>query len=824
MAYFSRFTQRAQNALVTAQVEATSMGRSYIGTEHLLLGILANPGAAASIFGDITYDAARNVILELLGMGTSSTNVETMSYSPRTKRVLELAARKAHALKQEFIGTEHILIALMSEREGVAAHVLEKLGLNLRVAREELIRSISQSGQGAPNTAESSDDASHKDTPMLNQYTRDLTKAAQAGELDPVIGRAQEIERIVQILSRRTKNNPVLIGEPGVGKSAIAEGLAQLIIEGSIPGILRDRRVVALDLPGMVAGTKFRGEFEERLKKTMAEIRSCGNIILFIDELHTIVGAGGAEGAIDAASILKPLLARGEMQCIGATTLSEYHKHIEKDAALARRFQPVIVGEPTREEAISILLGLRDRYEAHHGVRITEEAIRAAVTLSDRYLSDRFLPDKAIDLVDEAASRVRIQSFTAPPEMKEQQARIADLGKETEEAVAHEDFEKAARLRDARKKLSDDMTRRQTDWENQCNAQKQPVTAEDIAQVVSLWTGVPVTRMTQDETTRLLQLETILHQRVVGQEEAVRAVSRAVRRARAGLKDPRRPIGSFLFLGPTGVGKTELCKALAEALFGEEDSLIRMDMSEYMEKHTVSRLFGAPPGYVGYGEGGQLTEKVRRKPYAVVLFDEIEKAHPDVLNTLLQILEDGRMTDGEGRTIDFKNTVIVMTSNVGADLIRRQKSLGFGSTNQSPEKDYAAMRDTVLEEVRRTLRPEFINRIDETIVFHALTQENIESIARLLLDSLSNRLQERDLVLTADEQAIRLLAREGFDPQLGARPLRRAIQRMVEYALSEELLSGQIHLGSRVHMTTDAQGDALAFQELPKTPLLEEPC
>ena len=804
MAFFSRFTERAQRALIAAQREAAGMGRNYVGTEHLLLGVLADPGAASSALESITLDAARKEIIDLLGMGEGTAGLKAMSYTPRTKKVLELAAREARDLKQNYVGTEHLLLALMREREGVAAHVLIKMGLDLNKAREELLRTL---GAGSEEYIQADGRVEPKETPMLDQYARDLNKAAQAGELDPVIGRAKEIERIVQILSRRTKNNPVLIGEPGVGKSAIADGLAQLIVEGSIPEILRGRRVVALDLPGMLAGTKYRGEFEERLKNTMAEIRECGNIILFIDELHTIVGAGAAEGAIDAANILKPLLARGEMQCIGATTLSEYHKHIEKDAALARRSQPAMVGEPTKDEAAAILMG--SAFSLSCGVPL----IRAAVQLSDRYISDRFLPDKAIDLVDEAASHVRIKAFTAPPDMKNLEARLEDLGKETEEAVAHEDFEKAARLRDEKKKLLASMRETRTDWEKRRDEKVELVTEEDIAQVVSGWTGVPVTRMTEDEAERLLHLEDILHKRVIGQDEAVKAVARAVRRARAGLKDPHRPIGSFIFLGPTGVGKTELCKALGEALFGDEDSLIRIDMSEYMEKYSVSRMFGAPPGYVGYEEGGQLTEKVRRKPYAVILFDEVEKAHPDVFNTLLQILEDGRMTDGQGRVVDFKNTVIVMTSNAGASLIRRQRSLGFGAGADDAERSYEAMKDSIMDEVRRAFRPEFLNRVDEIIVFHALEQPDIERIAELMLTSVAGRLAERDFRLEYDQDAVRFLAEAGYDLKYGARPLRRAIQRMVEDALSEEILAGSIKLGGTVRMGVDHEGHRLTFTQ-----------
>ncbi len=808
MAYFAKFTERGQRALLTAQREAAQLGRTYVGTEHLLLGVLSDPGAASVILKGITLDAAREEIIQILGRGDDDSPVRTMVYTPRTKKVLEQSVREARDLKQNYVGTEHILLALMREREGVAAHVMIKMGMDLSKAREELLRALSGGEENASGAA-----SQEQDTPALDQFSRDLTKAAQAGELDPVIGRAREIERIVQILSRRTKNNPVLIGEPGVGKSAIVEGLAQLIVEGSIPEILRGKRVVSLDLAGMLAGAKYRGEFEERLKNAMAEIRKSGNVILFIDELHTIVGAGASEGAIDAANILKPLLARGEMQCIGATTLKEYHKYIEKDSALERRFQPVNVGEPTREESVEILRGLRDRYEAHHRVHITDEAIIAAVNLSDRYISDRFLPDKAIDLIDEAASRVRIKAFTAPPDMKEQEARLEVLNKETEEAVAHEDFEKAANLRDQKKQLQNEMTERRKEWEQKRNSKVETVGEEEVAEIVSSWTGIPVKRMTESEAERLLHLEDILHRRVIGQDEAVKAVSKAVRRARAGLKDPNRPIGSFIFLGPTGVGKTELCKALGEALFGDEDSLIRIDMSEYMEKHSVSRMIGSPPGYVGYEEGGQLTEKVRRKPYAVILFDEVEKAHPDVFNVLLQILEDGRLTDGQGRVVDFKNTVVVMTSNAGAHTIKKQRSMGFGSS-ASDEKSYEAMRENIMDEVKRIFRPEFLNRVDEIIVFHALEQDEIDRIAKLMLSNVQKRLRERDIDLEVDDSAIKLLSAAGYDLQYGARPLRRAIQRMVEDALSEEILDGKVKLGDRVSMS--AQDGKLVFTPLPR--------
>ena len=808
MAFFSRFTERAQRALVASQQEAAGLGRNYVGTEHLLLGVLSDPGSASAVLSGLTIDAVRTEVLELLGRGDSTQPIKAMSYTPRTKKVLEQSGREARDLKQNYVGTEHLLLALMREREGVAAHILVKMGIDLDKAREELLKLI---GNEEGPKAESADE----DTPVLNQFARDLTRAARAGELDPVIGRVTEIERIVQILSRRTKNNPVLIGEPGVGKSAIVEGLAQLITEGNIPEILRGKRVLSLDLAGMIAGAKYRGEFEERMKNAMAEIRKAGNVILFIDELHTLVGAGAAEGAIDAANILKPLLARGEMQLVGATTLSEYRKHIEKDAALERRFQTVVVGEPNKDEAIAIMMGLRDRYEAHHRVRITDEALKAAVSLSDRYIPDRFLPDKAIDLVDEAASRVRIQAFTAPPDMKEQESKLEALNKETEEAVAHEDFEKAASLRDEKKQLQNEMNERRKQWEKKREEKVLTVGEEEVAQIVSAWTGIPVTRMTEGEAERLLNLENILHDRVVGQDEAVAAVARAVRRARAGLKDPGRPIGSFIFLGPTGVGKTELCKALGEALFGDENSMIRIDMSEYMEKHSVSRMIGSPPGYVGHEEGGQLTEKVRRKPYSVVLFDEVEKAHPDVFNALLQILEDGRLTDGQGRVVDFKNTVIVMTSNAGAHALKKQRTLGFGSSI-GEAKGYEVMKEGIMDEVKKIFRPEFLNRVDEIIVFRELKEEEIVQIARLMLGQVARRLKERGIELVASEDAVNLLSTSGFDAQYGARPLRRAIQRMVEDALSEEILSGRIALDSRVAVGVD--GDKLTFKQLEHAP------
>ena len=792
MAIYAQFSDRGQRALRAAQMEAAKLGRSYVGTEHLLLGVLSEPGAAALVLRGITLDAVRSEIIQILGRGEENNEGKQMVYTPRTRKVLEQSVREARELKQNYVSTEHLLLALMREREGVAAHVLIKMGVDLVKARSELLGILS----GSEESGASRDEA-NTDTPLLDQYSRDLTKAARHGELDPVIGREQEVERIIQILSRRRKNNPVLIGEPGVGKSSIVEGLAQRICEGLIPELLRGKRVVSLDLASMLAGAKYRGEFVERLKNVLSEIQKTGNILLFIDELHTICGAGASEGALDAANILKPLLARGELQCIGATTLNEYKKRIEKDAALERRFQPVQVGEPDEAESLAILQGLRDRYEAHHHVQITDEALKAAVHLSSRYISDRFLPDKAIDLMDEAASRVRIQTFTAPPDMKELQEKLEALNLNTQNAVDAEDFELAARLRDEKIELQNQMNERREEWERQMNERVESVTEEDIATIVSMWTGVPVARMTQGEAERMIHLEQTLHQRVVGQEEAVHSVAKAIRRARAGLKDPNRPIGSFIFLGPTGVGKTELCKALGQALFGEEDSVIRIDMSEYMEKHSVSRMIGSPPGYVGYDEGGQLTERVRRKPYSIILLDEVEKAHPDVFNLLLQILEDGRLTDGQGRVVDFKNTVIVMTSNAGAHTIKKQRTMGFGGTEDS-EKSYNTMKDNIMDEVRQIFRPEFLNRIDEIIVFHALTEAEIVEIAGLMMKEIGKRLDEQGIRLRVEPEVLSYIAEHGTDLQYGARPLRRAIQRMVEDALSEELLLGNIQLGDEV--------------------------
>lgn len=808
---FDRFTERAKRALAGAEQSARELSHDYVGTEHILLGLMHEPGVILEkILQGIDYHKVMEYILRMIGRGEGN---ELRGYTPRSKKILEAAILEARALNHNYVGTEHLWLSLMREREGVAARVLDDMGIDLLKAREQLLAQLSEEGESG-GEGPAGQGGTGRNTKTLDQFGRDLTKAAENGELDPVIGRSGEVERVIQILSRRTKNNPVLIGEPGVGKSAIAEGLAQMIASGNMPENLRGKRVFSLDLASLVAGSKYRGEFEERLKNALSEMKKAGNVILFIDELHTLVGAGGAEGAMDAANILKPALARGELQCVGATTLDEYRKHIEKDAALERRFQPVKVGEPSAEETIEILRGLRDRYEAHHKVRITDEAIEAAVTLANRYISDRFLPDKAIDLVDEAASRVRIQSYTTPLDMKETQAKLDAILKEKEEAVQHQDFEQAARMRDQEREVRAEMDAKRKEWEDHRSAVRQTVGEAEITQIVAAWTGIPVVQLTEDESQRLLKLEDMLHQRVVGQEEAVGAVSRAIRRARAGLKDPKRPIGSFIFLGPTGVGKTELCRALGEAMFGDENAMIRIDMSEYMEKHAVSRLVGPPPGYVGYDEGGQLTEKVRRKPYSVILFDEVEKAHPDVFNILLQILEDGRLTDAQGRVVDFKNTVVVMTSNAGAHALNNQRRMGFGDSAAGAveqARTYEKMKETIMGEVKTLFRPEFINRVDEIIVFHALEQVHIDEIAKLMLDQVIKRLAERDVHLTVSDEVLQYLAKEGFDPQYGARPLRRAIQRMVEDALSEEILASRIALGDRVK--GELQEDRLVFQK-----------
>ncbi|HYE82985.1 MAG TPA: ATP-dependent Clp protease ATP-binding subunit [Clostridia bacterium] len=809
MGVFDRFTERAQKVMVYSQEEAIRLNHSYIGTEHILLGLIREgEGIAAQVLRNkgVALDAFRQQVENVIGKGEQAVE-QVMGYTPRTKTVLELSVDEARNLGHSYIGTEHLLLALIREGEGVAAQILAGLGLNFDNVRQEVMSLLNdERGKGKSTAAQ----AKGSNTPALNQFGRDLTEMAREGKLDPIIGREKEIERVIQILSRRTKNNPVLIGDPGVGKTAIAEGLAQKIIESNIPEILKGKRVITLDLSSMVAGSKYRGEFEERLKNVMNEIREAKNIILFIDEMHTIIGAGGAEGAIDASNILKPALARGEIQAIGATTLDEYRKHVEKDPALERRFQPVTVGEPTKEEALLILEGLRDKYEAHHKVKITDDAIKAAVELSDRYIADRFLPDKAIDLVDEAASKVRIKIFTAPPDLKKLEDGIAALDKEKAEAISLQNYEQAAQIRDSIQSLKQQLEDSKKNWNDKATSKDSVVTDEDIATIVSSWTGIPVTKLAEEESKRLLNLESILHKRVIGQEEAVLAVSKAIRRARVGLKDPKRPVGSFIFLGPTGVGKTELSKALAEALFGDENAVIRVDMSEYMEKHTVSKLIGSPPGYVGYEEGGQLTEKVRRKPYSVILLDEIEKAHPDVFNVLLQILDDGRLTDGKGRTVDFKNTVVIMTSNVGVSTIKKQAVLGFATSTNEREDAYEKMKGNVMEELKRTFRPEFLNRVDEIIVFHQLAEEHLKQIVEMMLRSLMDRINEMNISVEVTDKAKELLVDKGYDQAYGARPLRRAIQKMVEDQLSEEMLKGDIKPGSDVLI--DEENDKLIFK------------
>jgi ATP-dependent Clp protease ATP-binding subunit ClpC len=788
---FNRFTPRAQKVLQFAQEEAIRWKHEAIGTEHILLGLIREGGgiAAKALEAiDITPQMIEEGIEELVGKGTENVG-PIVHYTPRAKKVIELSVDESRKLGHAYIGTEHLLLALIREGEGVAARVLANTGVSINKARQQVLLLLGNN----ENTPSGTSTSPQVSTPTLDGLARDLTAVAREGSLDPVIGRSKEITRVVEVLSRRTKNNPVLIGEPGVGKTAIAEGLAQQIINNEVPETLRDKRVMTLDMGTVVAGTKYRGEFEDRLKKVMDEIRQAGNIILFIDELHTLIGAGGAEGAIDASNILKPSLARGELQCIGATTLDEYRKYIEKDAALERRFQPIQVDEPSVDETIQIIKGLRDRYEAHHRVKITDDAVEAAAKLSDRYISDRFLPDKAIDLIDEAGSKVRLRSFTMPPNLKELEEKLETVRNDKNAAVQRQEFEKAAALRDNEQKLKEELEQTKKAWKDKQGSAESEVTVEDIALVVSMWTGIPVNKIAQEESAKLLNLEEELHKRVVGQSEAVEAISRAIRRARAGLKDPKRPIGSFIFLGPTGVGKTELARALAETMFGDENAMIRVDMSEYMEKHSTSRLVGSPPGYVGFDDGGQLTEKVRRKPYSVVLFDEIEKAHPDVFNILLQVLEDGRLTDSKGRTVDFRNTVVIMTSNVGADAIRYQKSVGFATGDAaSKHKD---MKGTMLDELKKAFRPEFLNRIDEMIVFHSLEKEHLKEIVSYMAQTLTKRLQEQNIELQLTPAALEKIAEEGYDPQYGARPLRRAIQKHVEDKLSEELLKGTVLTG-----------------------------
>ncbi len=803
---FNGFTENANKAMNYAIENAQALGHTYIGTEHILLGLLQEETGVAYVVlanAGITFEAIEKNIRTKIGVGSQS-KLTPDDFTPRGKRVLQKSVMISVNMGNNYVGTEHILIALLEDSESYAVRMITDTG----VRAEEIVDGIkSQLQSGAENQnglpfSGGKSSVGNTKTETLDKFGVDLTAKARKGEIDPVIGRKDEIERVIQILSRRTKNNPCLIGEPGVGKTAVAEGLAVKIANNEVPDLLQGKRVVSLDLTGMVAGTKYRGDFEDRIKNAIDEVKNAGNVILFIDELHTIVGTGSAEGSSDAANILKPSLARGDFQVIGATTLNEYRKYIEKDAALERRFQPVNVGEPSEEETVEILKGLRDRYEAHHKVKITDEAIFAAVKLSARYINDRFLPDKAIDLVDESASRVRLQNHTEPPEIKTLEKELARLEKEKSSAINSQNFEQAAKLRDEEKSVKERYEKLKEEWKSERGASVNKVTEQDIAQVVSLWTGVPVAQLTEEESQRLLKLEDILHKRLIGQNEAVSSVAKAIRRGRVGLKDPKRPTGSFIFLGPTGVGKTELCKALAEAMFGNENHIIRLDMSEYMEKHTVSKLVGSPPGYVGYDEGGQLTEKVRRNPYSVILFDEIEKAHPDVFNILLQILDDGRLTDSQGRHIDFRNTVIIMTSNVGARYITNQsaKEFGFAFSDESKkqENEFEKIKETVMGELKNTFRPEFLNRIDDIIVFQKLTDSEIEQIAKLMLNALTKRLADIEIRVTFTENAVKEIAKKGFDPVYGARPLRRAINTYIEDRISEEILQKNIQAGDSV--------------------------
>jgi ATP-dependent Clp protease ATP-binding subunit ClpC len=794
---FERFTDRARRVVVLAQEEARMLNHNYIGTEHILLGLIhEGEGVAAKALESlgISLDAVRQQVEEIIGQGQQAPSGH-IPFTPRAKKVLELSLREALQLGHNYIGTEHILLGLIREGEGVAAQVLVKLGADLNKVRQQVIQLLN--GYQSKEPAGTASEAAPSTSLVLDQFGRNLTQAAREGKLDPVIGREKEIERLMQVLSRRTKNNPVLIGEPGVGKTAVVEGLAQAIVKGEVPETLKDKQLYTLDLGSLVAGSRYRGDFEERLKKVLKEIRTRGDIIMFIDEIHTLVGAGAAEGAIDAASILKPMLARGELQTIGATTLDEYRKHLEKDAALERRFQPVQVGEPTVAHTIEILKGLRDRYEAHHRVSITDSALVAAAGLADRYISDRFLPDKAIDLIDEAGSRMRIRRMTAPPDLREFDERIADVRREKESAIDAQDFEKAAALRDKEKTLQADKGKREQEWKAGDLDVVAEVDDEQIAEVLAAWTGIPVFKLTEEETSRLLRMEDELHKRVIGQEQAIKAVSQAIRRTRAGLKDPKRPGGSFIFAGPSGVGKTELSKTLAEFLFGDADALIQLDMSEFHDRYTVSRLVGAPPGYVGYDEGGQLTEKVRRKPFSVVLFDEVEKAHPDVFNTLLQVLEDGRLTDGQGRIVDFKNTVLILTTNLGTRDVSKSVSFGLQAANDT-QSNYERMKNKVNDELKQHFRPEFLNRIDDIIVFHQLSELEIVSIVDLMVARVDTQLRNKDMGLELTTEAKELLAKKGYDPVLGARPLRRTIQREIEDTLSEKILFGELLPGQIV--------------------------
>ena len=804
---FSNFTEKSRESLRHAHDAACEMGHGYVGSEHLLLGLIREgSGVAAKALksAGITEEMVENKIKETIGTSQPINMQTELSLTPRSKRILEIAAMEARRLGHNYIGTEHILIAIIRDGDGVAAQILASSGLNLGEFYAKTLNSIDNESLSPNSASQKAAAGGDKRTPTLNKFGRDLTASAKEGKFDPVIGRDKEIERIIQILSRRTKNNPCLIGEPGVGKTAVVEGLAQKIASGDVPEILKNKRLVTVDLSSMVAGAKYRGEFEERLKKAVEEVINAANVILFIDEIHTIVGAGSAEGAIDASNILKPSLARGELQLIGATTLNEYKKYIEKDAALERRFQPVMVGEPSIEETCAILSGLRDKYEAHHGVKITDEALEAAAKLSSRYITDRFLPDKAIDLIDEAASKKKLSTLTEPENLKNLETQLEEIAKDKQEAITAQDFEKAAQLRDKEKELNEQAKKEKENWKEVSTSNELTVTAEDIGDIISSWTNIPVKKLAQEESEKLKNLETILHSRVIGQDEAVTAVAKAIRRGRAGLKDPKRPIGSFLFLGPTGVGKTELSKALADTMFGTEDAMIRVDMSEYMEKHSVSKFIGSPPGYVGFEEGGQLTEKIRKHPYSVILFDEIEKAHPDVFNIMLQILDDGILTDAQGRRVDFRNTVIIMTSNLGAkNILNTASKLGFASQENNGSAEDDNIKEKVMEEVKRAFKPEFLNRIDEIIVFKRLTEEDIKKIASLMLENLKKRLLSNDISAEFTDDAITLIAKNGFDPVYGARPLRRAIQNSIEDMLSEEIIDGKVKSGDKI--TVSAQ-------------------
>ena len=806
-----KFTNRAQKAIEIANEIALELGHNYIGTEHILYGLSEEgSGVASKVLANenISSNDILTKIEEVIGREDSID--EAIGFTPRTKRVLENSFLEAKKLGYNYIGTEHLLIGLLKEGDSIAARILLDLNVNIPKLYNETIKALSEQGEEEKSNNgknKSSKKGSFNQTQTLNQFGQDLTKKAEDGKLDPVIGRKNEIERVIQILSRRTKNNPCLIGEPGVGKTAVVEGLAQKIVSGDVPEILKDKRLVTVDISSMVAGAKYRGDFEERIKKALNEVKKAGDVILFIDEIHTIVGAGAADGAIDAANILKPLLARGEIQLIGATTLEEYRKYIEKDSALERRFSPVTVNEPTTKDTIEILKGLRDKYEAHHNVKITDEAIDAAVNMSSRYINDRFLPDKAIDLIDEAASRARIKTYTEPESLKELQSQIEETEKNKEEAVRSQKFEKAATLRDKEKELKEKFEKEEEKWKNKNTKSVTNITEENIAEVIASWTGIPAQKLTEDDNIKLKNLEENLHKRVIGQNEAVEAVAKAIKRGRVGLKDPKRPIGSFLFLGPTGVGKTELSKALAECLFGDENSMIRIDMSEYMEPHSVSKLIGSPPGYVGFDEGGQLTEKIRRKPYSVILFDEIEKAHPDVMNMLLQILEDGRLTDSQGRTVNFKNTVIIMTSNIGARLITDKKSLGFENAEESKDvqKEYEDTKKEVMQLLKKELRPEFINRIDEIIVFHKLNDDEISKIIDIMLDDVIKRLKTQKYSIEIEKDVKDLIAKQGVDKSFGARPLRRTIQNMLEDTLAEQILDGKLQKNKLAVVGTEGE-------------------